>query len=284
MPRTALVTLALLTCTGLFASGCAADAQPDDDDTGSSVAELGARIPVGTYVHRYGPSGSLGDPLASQRHVTRLTVKANNTFEADVLVETAETRSNPFNPWFTYRSVSKDTVVRRGTMKFETGGQGPTVRFGDVGTFRYALEGKDLTLTATDYRNERSTELRLDASYRPVETSPRSFHCVHRYVDRGNTVDVTLDEDNGQTGKAVIKNATGPSDWPASGTYKLTGEEAYNGWRGYVGKTGQKRVELRFPLSGLSAASGSFDGGGAYYVGDALLGGDFNLSLKCTHN
>jgi hypothetical protein len=283
MARNALLTLALVTSTALFAGGCAADAE-QQEEAGTAEAELGARIPLGTYVHRFGPNGSMGEPLASQRHVTRLTVKANNAFEADVLVETAETRPNPFNPWFTYRSVSKDTVVRRGTMKFETDAQGATVSFGDVGTFRYKIDGKDLTLTSTAYRNERRTELRLDASYQPAQTTPRSFHCVHRYVDEGDSVDVTLDEDNGQGGKAVIKNVSGPNEWPASGTYKLTGQEAYNGWRGYEGKTGQKRVELRFPLAGLSARSGSFDGGGSYYVGDALLGGDFNLSLKCTHN
>lgn len=293
MPRRLARLLALSALASLAAlSGCAAPTDADSDDVAGDESALTSRIPAGTYVLRYGPMGTLSSPLVKQRHVTRLTVGAQNAFEAEVLVETAHTRVNPFMPWLTYRDIEKETLIRRGTMRFgKDERERPTVTFGDeIGTFRFEVRGTNLTLTATDYNNERRTELRLDPTYEPeAPPAPISLRCVHRHVDRGGLVEVTLDRDRNQAGSLRVSRAAGStlsaSDWPSSGTYELTMDETLsgNGWREFEAEGADKRMTIRFPIRELESGRGSFDAAGSYPVGDVLFGGDYHLSLRCTH-
>ncbi len=276
--------LALLSLC-LTAAGCAAPSA--EDGVGADESELRDRIPLGTYVLRYGPSGTLSSPLVRQRHVTRLTVLARNAFEADVLTEAAQTKVNPLFPWLTYQSVEKTKMLERGTMKFGSDAKGATVTIGDVGTFHYAIADKDLTLTATDYNNERRTELRLDASYQPdAPAAAITLKCVHRYVDRGSSIEITLDKDDNQAGKAVVKLASDRGEWPAAGTYDLAIDDYLSNaqWRKFDAKKGgRKAMTFNLPVAALAKGTGSFDAGGGYYKGDDLFGGEYNLSLRCTH-
>ncbi len=285
-------TATLLVLASLAAlPACSAEAL-DGDDVGSDESEITTKIPAGTYVLRYGPSGSLSEPYASQKHVTRLTVSARNAFEAEVLKEVAQTQVNPFFPWLSYKKVEKESLVRRGTMKFGTDGEGrATVDFGsDVGVFRFEAEDGDLTLTATLYNNERRTELRLDPSYQPeAPPAPVSLRCVHRHVDRGDVIEVTLDRDRNQAGKAKVTRGAASlaqGSGPAAGTYTLAIDETLsgNGWRQFDAKASNKRMTLRFPIRDLESGRGSFDAAGSYPMGDFVFGGgDYHLSLRCTH-
>jgi hypothetical protein len=286
--------LAMLVFSSLVVlPACSADAGVGED-FGSDENDLTSKIAAGTYVLRYGPSGSLSEPYVAQRHVTRLTVSARNAFEADVLVETAQTQVNPLFPWLTYKSIEKKGLVRRGTMKFGTDREGnETVDFGDdVGVFRFAAKDGNLTLTATLYQNERRTELKLDPSYQPpAGPAIVSLDCIGRHdtaaTSRG-TIQVTLDRDSNQAGKAKVARAAGAvgrSEWPTAGTYDLAIDETLsgNGWREFSAKGTNKHMTIRFPVKELEKGTGSFDAAGSYPVGDGMFGGDFHLSLRCTH-
>lgn len=279
----ALASLALV-------AGCAATSAEAGEDIAEDEAALTGRIPAGTYVLRYGPSGTLSSPLVGQRNVTRLTAGLESAFEAEVLVEKVKTKVNPFAPWLTYRDIEKETVIRRGSMRFGKDDRDrPTVTFGDVGTFRYAIQGTNLTLTATDFNNERRTELRLDPSYQPpAPPEPISLRCVARHVDRGGVVEVTLDRDRNQAGRLKVSRTAGStlsaSDWPTSGEYELEMNETLSGdgWREFDAKATPKPMTIRFPVRELESRRGSFDAVGWYPVG-AFLRGDYHLSLRCTH-
>lgn len=280
----------VLTLLPLLALAACAAPSDDGDDVRASEDELRERITQGTYVSRFGPSGTLRDPYVEQKHVTRLTVLARNAFEAEITRERATTKQNPFMPWLTYRAVEKTTFAKRGTMRFTTDDRGgAVVDFGDdVGTFRWDLRGAELTLTATQYANERATRLTLDPDYRaPAPPAPIAMTCKARNVDGGDAIEVRLDQEQNQRGTARVTRAGGrDAEWPAAGTYDLaTDERASTGeWREFTARSaGRGRVTLRFPVRELERRSGSFDAGGSYYVGDVLFGGDYHLSLRCTH-
>ena len=96
---------AFFVALAVAAVGCAAPT--GEEAAGSTESDLTSRIPVGTYVAKYGPSGVLGYPLVSEKHVTRLTVSARNAYEAEVLVESENKKPNPLFPWLTYSTGEK---------------------------------------------------------------------------------------------------------------------------------------------------------------------------------
>lgn len=267
------------------ASGCAAPSG-EEEPAGSTESDLTSRIPAGTYVSKYGPSGVLGYPLVSEKHVMRLTVKARNAYEAEVLVETEDKKPNPLFPWLMYSTVDKETVVKRGTLRVSTFEGKDFVDFGEgVGSFAFSVEAGKLTLTNSF--SERHTELRLDADYQaPAEPTAKSLSCVSRYVDRGDAISITLDRDQGQSGTATVTTRSSRSEWPKAGKYQLAYDEQLsgNGWKEWSGTAaGKNPITVRFPARELESGRGSFDAAGSYYVGDTLMGGDFHLSLRCTH-
>jgi hypothetical protein len=278
--------LALL--SSLVLAACALPEGEDDAQTEES--ELRERITQGTYVARFGPSGTLRDPYVEQKHVTRLTVLARNAYSAEITRERATTKSNPFMPWLTYRDIEKTTYLTRGTMRFSTNADGAAVvDFGaDVGTFRWELRNGELTLTSTAYNNERSTRLRLDPNAgEPTEPAPIELTCKGRYADDGDSISVKLDAEQNQRGNATVKRGTSrPGDWPSAGAYTLSlaPRASNNEWREFSAQVaGRPRMTLRFPVRELERRQGSFDAGGSYYQGDLLFGGDYHLSLRCTH-
>jgi hypothetical protein len=283
--RVSLLAPALLALP--LAAGCAAPS--DENDTDATESELRERVPQGTYTSSSGPSGTLDSMLAYQKHVTRLTVLTQNKYEAEVLKEVAATKPNPFFPWLSYRAVETTKQVARGTMKFGTDANGaPTVELGsDVGSFGWKLDNGRLELRTTGAGAGRTTVLRLDPTYRPpAPPAPVKLECVHRYVDDGDKITVTLDEDDNQAGRISVRRASARSSWPAAGAYTmaLSNDASTATWREYRSTSATRNsVTLRFPVRELEAGRGSFDAGGSYWVGDAFMGGAFNLSLRCTH-
>ena len=275
----------LVTLLALAASGCAAPSE-QDEPAASTESDLTSKIPTGTYVSKYGPSGVLGYPLVSEKHVTRLTVSARGAYEADVLVETEDKKPNPLFPWLMYSTVEKETVVKRGKLRIFTFEGKDVVDFGEgLGMFDFAIADGKLTLTNSF--SDRRTELRLDADYQaPAEPAAKSLSCVARFVDRGDAIAITFDKDQGQSGTATVTTRSSRNEWPKAGKYALAYDEQLsgNGWKEWRGTAaGKNPITIRMPVRELESGRGSFDAAGSYYVGDTLMGGDFHLSLRCTH-
>ncbi len=225
-------------------------------------AALSERPPLGTYVRRTGPTGTIGEHRRSQSHIDRLTLLTSDTFEADVTIERRE-------------SSTREKSFVRGAYSLRPGARGGEFVFDPVGLEVYSLERVGDRLTVVTQWEGRRTELERVETLDPRDSPTLRLDCAHAASNASarDTIDVVVVGEGHLRGTADVHNESGSRSWPRSQSYELTvSRAAPEGVRALASPPREEHsLELRFSKVDLEnpgeqafEAHGSFKNEGPY--------------------